>query len=48
MQTEDVKYSGCLIRPVVTTAENGRLCPRPARERQQPRSGKRQWRTAIR
>ena len=24
MQTEDVKYSGCLIRPVVTTAENGR------------------------
>jgi hypothetical protein len=25
MQTEDVKYSGCLIRPVVsTTAEGGR------------------------
>jgi hypothetical protein len=24
MQTEDVKYSGCLIRPVVTIAENGR------------------------
>jgi len=24
MQTEDVKYSGCLIHPIVTTAERGR------------------------
>jgi len=24
MQTEDVKYTGCLIRPVVTTAEGAR------------------------
>ena len=24
MQMEDVKYSGCLIRPIVTTAEGGR------------------------
>lgn len=24
MQAEDVKYSGCLIRPVVTTTESGR------------------------
>jgi hypothetical protein len=25
MQTEDVKYSGCLIRPIVTTAERCRF-----------------------
>ena len=25
MQTEDVKYSGCLIRPIVTTAEGARF-----------------------
>ncbi|MDR5804939.1 hypothetical protein [Caballeronia sp. LZ001] len=24
MQTEDVIYRGCVIRPLVTTAENGR------------------------